>query len=130
MEKAIPAQATELAQLALRPRALPMAGLARPPGLAGLLALAAHAASPHAAHARTPLSPRLQPLPHGPRTSATPIHSVVFLPHAAHASDQAPTALAGAGQGGHARGMALSPWRRAHATTRGRWMQARAFDRP
>ena len=83
----------------------------------------------HAAHARVP-SARLLLLPPDPTRQPHAVHSVVFLPHAARASDRAPTALAGAGQGGHAQGMALSPWRRAHATTHGRWMKARAPDRP
>ena len=67
-----PAQATELAQLALRPRALPAAGPARPHGLAGLLALAAHAASPHAA-----LTSPAATITRAPHVSH-PVHSVVF----------------------------------------------------
>jgi hypothetical protein len=81
---------------------------------------AAAAAWPHASAARRPrprVSPfRLQPLPRGPRKSATP--STVSSPSPTPRPPARPTPDSGGrgGPGGHARDMALSPWRRTHAT--------------
>ena len=77
-------------------------GPASAPQQAGPRARVGPAASQHAAHARTPLSPRLQPLPHGPRMSALLFIFSTPRPRPLTPiplSDRAPTALAGAGQG-------------------------------
>jgi len=59
----------------------------------------AQQASQRAAHAHAPPHLPLLPLPHGPCMLATRQPQCRLPPPTAHASDQAPTALAGAGQG-------------------------------
>jgi len=53
-----------------------------------------------------------------PRMSAAPPPQCRLPPTPQPPRDRRPTAMAGVGQGGHARGTALSPWRCAHATMR------------
>ena len=97
----------------------------------------AHELAP-AQQARTPLTPTCLPTfacchcRRAPRVSRTR-PQCRLPPPTAHADSPlrpSPDSTGRGGPGGHTRGMALSPWRHTHATTRGRWMQARAPDHP
>ena len=63
-----------------------------------------------------------------PSCSSSPRHAPTA--HADSLLRPSPDSTGRGRRGGHARGMALSPWRRVHATTRGHWMQAHAPDHP
>ena len=127
-----------------RPRELDLLGPRRP---ASLSARAAQQAGPVGRSRPRTRQPHQQSLPHWPRASAvrcpparlsaspaaaangprlSALLCIFSTPTPNPSSDRMSTTVAGRARG-HARGMVLSPpWRRAHATPRGRRMQASA----